>query len=81
LFYEPENAGMERFVKIGDVFVRSVYSNSVLDKVIGSDAEKIHLGRQHVRNGDGGRDFYHYSEGHILIERDSFSGQLRLHLF
>jgi len=73
---QPQHSGVERFVQVGHVLVGPVDSDAVLNQVVGSDAEEIHLPGQQVRNGHRRRDLDHDPHGHVFVVGDAFPAKV-----
>ena len=46
---DPQNGRMKGFIKIRDMFIDPIDGQGILDQVVRSDAEKIHLSGQDDR--------------------------------
>jgi len=50
---EADDCGVGWLIKISNVRVATIHSQGILDKVIGTDAEEIHMWRELVREYGG----------------------------
>ena len=67
---------MGRLVQIADGIVTAIYGQSVLNQVIGTDRQKIHLAQQAGHHQGCGWDFNHAANGNIRLEGHTAVGQL-----
>src|SRR5262249_38660677 len=52
--------------------VTAIDCQYVLNQVVRSDAQKVHLPEKPIRQLNGGRDFHHNSELHLPVEGRTF---------
>ncbi len=68
-------------IQMGNCRVHSVYSRSVLTKVVGADAEEINLLRKDMCRYGSSRDLDHHAHFDVLVEGMALFPQFSLRFF
>ena len=80
LLDQPKNGGMGRLVQVRDLLIDSIDRQRVLNQVVGSDGEEIHLLRHEVAGQRGRWHLDHGADFDGLGKRNAFSLQFLLDL-